>query len=423
MAIALILFYLLFPFFILYLTHKSTFLNKIGAIVIAYISGLVLGNTGILPHGSEAFKKILAGKSYIAFDRAQQLFQQRVIIEADVTANHIARIQNGMLAGMILLAIPLILFSLDFRKGFSMAKSTLKSLALALLALVIAIATGFFIFKNLVPEAWQISGMLVGLYTGGTPNLAALSTALNISASTFILAHTYDVILSAFSLLFLMTFAQKLFGLLLPPFRGESVKQAKNHEIVHEEEIRIFWGRVTRGDITEIAKGFTLSALIAIMSGGISLLAPQSSQMIVVVLSITTLGLLAGQWKFVRNIRYTFQSGMYFIIIFSLVVSSMADLRNMFHVEYFHLFAFVLLVMYGTIIVHVLLSAIFRIDTDTTVITITAMLFSPPFVPVVAGSIKNKDIIIPGITVGIIGYAIGNYLGLAIAYFLTQNSQ
>jgi uncharacterized membrane protein len=36
----------------------------------------------------------------------------------------------------------------------------------------------------------------------------------------------------------------------------------------------------------------------------------------------------------------------------------------------------------------------------------------------VAGAIKNKDVMVSGITVGIIGYAIGNYLGLVIAELL-----
>jgi len=36
----------------------------------------------------------------------------------------------------------------------------------------------------------------------------------------------------------------------------------------------------------------------------------------------------------------------------------------------------------------------------------------------VAGALKNKEIIITGITGGIIGYVAGNYLGIALAYFL-----
>ncbi|MCK5701308.1 MAG: DUF819 family protein, partial [Cyclobacteriaceae bacterium] len=99
-------------------------------------------------------------------------------------------------------------------------------------------------------------------------------------------------------------------------------------------------------------------------------------------------------------------------------VASMGDLSNMFHVEYLHLFSFVALVVLGSMAIHVFLSYIFKVDSDTTIITITALTYSAPFVPVVAGALKNKNLIISGLTVGILGYAIGNYLGLAIAYFL-----
>jgi uncharacterized membrane protein len=43
---------------------------------------------------------------------------------------------------------------------------------------------------------------------------------------------------------------------------------------------------------------------------------------------------------------------------------------------------------------------------------------SPPFVPAAAAALKNKDIIISGIIVGIIGYAIGNFMGVTVAYML-----
>jgi uncharacterized membrane protein len=43
---------------------------------------------------------------------------------------------------------------------------------------------------------------------------------------------------------------------------------------------------------------------------------------------------------------------------------------------------------------------------------------SPPFVPVVAAAMRNKEVVVPGMIIGVIGYAIGNYLGVAIAYLL-----
>jgi uncharacterized membrane protein len=140
--------------------------------------------------------------------------------------------------------------------------------------------------------------------------------------------------------------------------------------------------------------------------------------MVVVILSITTLGVLASLVPYVNRIEKTFQLGMYFILVFSFTVASMADLGLIFSIGYLGLFAYISYAYFGSLLLHLLLSKIFRVNADDYLITTTALVFSPPFVPVVAGALKNKDVIITGITVGIIGYIIGNYLGVALGYFL-----
>ncbi|PKL74147.1 MAG: hypothetical protein CVV27_21985, partial [Candidatus Melainabacteria bacterium HGW-Melainabacteria-1] len=99
------------------------------------------------------------------------------------------------------------------------------------------------------------------------------------------------------------------------------------------------------------------------------------------------------------------------------VVGSMADIRELVSaapaVIYFMAF-----VVYGSWILHLFLSMLFKIDTDTVIITSVAGIFSPPFVPVVASALKNKEIIVSGLSAGIIGYAIGNYLGITFAYMM-----
>jgi uncharacterized membrane protein len=67
---------------------------------------------------------------------------------------------------------------------------------------------------------------------------------------------------------------------------------------------------------------------------------------------------------------------------------------------------------------HVLIAKFFKIDADTVIVSGVALVCSPPFVPVVAGALKNREIILTGLVVGIVGYAIGNYLGVFIAYAL-----
>lgn len=418
MMIILVLFYFIFPVIIIYATQKSSFLNKIGAVVLAYIIGLLIGNIGLLPRASEGFKEILKDKTTISNQRAEQLFDQGLISHADVVANQIVGVQDMLMNILLLLAIPLLLFSLDIKKWLKLAKEALLSLVLAMVSLLATIFIGFYIYKDLIDESWKISGMLVGLYTGGTPNLAAIQAALKINTNTFILTNTYDMVIGAIVLVFLMTIAQRIFQLFLPGFKLKHSNASSNMELTHNEGFENYSGMLSRHGITQLLKAFGMSVVIVAIGGGLTTFVPESSESLVGILSITTLGLLASNWKAIHKIEKSFQLGMYFIIVFSLVIASMGDLYKMFDIEYLHLFSFVALVVLGSMAIHVFLSYLFKIDADTTIITISALTYSPPFVPIVAGALKNKNLIISGLTVGILGYAIGNYLGLAIAYFL-----
>ena len=418
MTILLVLFYFLFPVFIIYLTQKFAFLNKVGTVVLAYIFGLILGNIGLFPRASEAFQAILKDKTNLPGQEVLHLLNQGLISQSDVVANQIASVQNTLIPIVILLAIPLLLFSLDLKKWLKLASEALLSLALAMASLLAAVFIGFYIYRDLIDESWKISGMLIGLYTGGAPNLAAISAGLKVNVNTFLLTNTYDMIIGAICLVFLMTIAQRFFNLFLPSFSNKHSIEQVDIDIDQSEDIDSFVGILSKYGIVELLKGLGVASIVVAIGGGISMLVPKFSQDVTVIVFITTLGLLFSNWKVINKIGYTFQLGMYFIIVFSLVVASMGNLANMFHIEYLHLFSFVALVVIGSMAIHVFLAYLFKIDTDTTIISMTALTYSPPFVPVVAGALKNKNVIISGLTVGILGYAIGNYLGLAIAYFL-----
>jgi len=95
----------------------------------------------------------------------------------------------------------------------------------------------------------------------------------------------------------------------------------------------------------------------------------------------------------------------------------MADLKK-FSMEAMPIFLYISYTISLSLLLHLLLSKIFKIDADTMIITSTALICSPPFVPVVAGALNNRSIIISGLTVGIVGYAIGNYLGIFTALLM-----
>ena len=416
--VALILFYFITPLIILYVCHISKTLKKIGAVVIAYIVGILAGNIGIFPKGSEMFHQLAGSKMFLPDTEALDYLAKGVITQSDLLLNHIHSTQDLVMTIVIPISIPLLLFSLDLRNSVKTLKSGMLSFVVAVSSLLISIVIGHALFHNSIPESWKISGMMVGLYTGGTPNLAALVTALDVQPNLFILTHTYDLIIGVFLLLFFITGAQKLLNKILPHFNSDG-KHKRPVEIFKETEapdnLMDIYGKKT---ILGLAGALGIAVLIFGIGGGLSFLVPLEFQMVTVILTITTLGILVALIPSINKIERTFELGMYFILVFCITVASMANLHTIFQIEFLNLFIYVAIATFGSMIIHIILSVIFKIDTDSTIITITALSMSPPFVPVVAGALKNKNIIVMGITIGVIGYAIGNYLGVFIAYLL-----
>ena len=66
----------------------------------------------------------------------------------------------------------------------------------------------------------------------------------------------------------------------------------------------------------------------------------------------------------------------------------------------------------------VILAKLLKIDSDTMVICQVSFICSPPFVPMIAASMKNREVLASGLAVGVVGYAAGNYLGFLIYQLL-----
>ena len=379
-SIFFILFYTLFPALVLYLAQKYSLIRRIGSVVICYAVGLLIGNIGILPENSQEF--------------------QDVIITIAIP-----------------LAIPLLLFSLDARSWFKMAPKTMLSLILGLVSMLVMVFLGYFLFKENIDETWKVSGLLVGVYSGGTPNIAAIKLALNVDPDTYILTHTYDLVIGAFLLLFLITAAQRFFLLFMKPYTSEQGRIENSKTFAISEDFESYSGIFRRPVFMPLLKGIGFSILIFGIAAGLSFIVPENAEMTVVILSITSLGILASLLPFVNKIGKTFQAGMYLILVFCVVVSSMADISK-FDLSSMPLFIYIFIAVIGSLLLHAILSAIFKINVDDFLITTTALAMSPPFVPVIAAALKNKKIIISGLVIGIIGYAMGNFLGVLVANIL-----
>lgn len=376
---AIIVVFILAPVLVIYLESRFSIVKKVGAVLICYAIGLIIGNIGILPDGAANYQDLIS----------------------TIT---------------IPLALPLILFSIDVKTWYKRMGSAITSLITGLISVITVIFIGFFIFHNKLENSWQVAGMLVGVYTGGTPNLAAIKTALNVSQELYLMTHTYDLIFSGIFLLFILSIGQRVFLWFLPAFKpAEHAVDVGEFDV--EEEYESYTGILSKKIALPLLGAFGLSVAILGVSYAISLLVPPDYSTAAVILLITTFGIVLSFVPKVKKIKKTFQLGMYLILIFSLTVASMADVSKLSNIS-FSLFYYVAFAIFGSHIVHIALARIFKVDADTVIISTSALICSPPFVPVIAGALRNREVILTGMFVGIVGYAIGNYLGVLVAYLL-----
>src|SRR4030043_1188274 len=247
--IILIVFYLTFPLVIIQMCKKWSICKKAGCIVLAYGFGLLIGSVGILPRGSDSLRSVLHGEPSLPKTEIETLISQGKLEEGDYFANQVASIQDS-LTKLVALAFPLMLFSLNIKRWLRYASKGFLSVILALIAGPVMVTLGFFIFRNLIPEAWRLAGMFVGIYTGGTPNFVALSMALEVDANLFLVASTYDIIVGAFLVLFFITIAPRLFRYILPPFKYKGNEKDTNHQVIEEtEDLEDFSGMLQKNRI------------------------------------------------------------------------------------------------------------------------------------------------------------------------------
>ena len=380
-TVILIAGFCIIPAGVLWLCRRFAWLGKIGPVLILYFIGIIIGNIGLMPEQMPAVQEILSN-------------------------------------AMIPLAIPLMLYGCTFK--MSGARSQILALITGLISVTLAVVIGYMIFGKSLPEGAKIGGMLTGVYTGGTINLAALKTMLGVKDETYILINSYDILVSFLYLSFLLTIGIKLFRKFLPNTldtftdRDEAAIQKE----MQKEEKKPHRGFLTRIGGAYIAKLLGLTILIVGISAGIALLMPESMFMTIFILMLTTLGIGCSFIKKIHKMKYSYDIGMYFIYIFCIVVASMADLSELNLIGGMELLGYLLVAVFGSLLLQVIFAKIFRIDSDMMVIASVTYINSPPFVPMMAAAMKNKDVLIPGLTIGVIGYAVGNYLGFLMSQLL-----
>jgi hypothetical protein len=135
-VVLLILLYIAFPLVIIYMCRRWSIFKKLGSIVLAYAFGLIFGSIGILPKGSDGYYLALQGQPSLNKTEVESLFSSGAISENDIYVNTIASTQDLMSSVFVLIAFPLLLFSLNVKRWLRFAKEGFISMILALISVV-----------------------------------------------------------------------------------------------------------------------------------------------------------------------------------------------------------------------------------------------------------------------------------------------
>lgn len=384
-AVLIVALYLLFPAILIGLCQRIALFDKIGVVVLSFLTGILLTTVLNMPAWLETY--------------------------------HLAALPHRIAEVAIALALPLLVFSMNIKASIAVAGNALKAVVLAMLSVFIVSLLAAAWFHPLLPNMWQITGMSVGAYTGGGPNMAAIKTAIDGDDQIFSTMITYDILLSAVYLLFIMTLAKPLFRLVLPSNQVASndVIDNKGFDHLADETANSYRTLLHRSRIFGTLSAFVAACIIVAVSLAIAVIVPSSMSSTVTIISITTLGVLASCWPRIRNLNNSFPLGMYLILVFCFVMGTLTDIRTLLSINGV-LFSYIAITLMGAMCLHAMLCRWYNINLDTFLIASAAAIMSVPFIPVIAAALQNRALILPGFAAAILGYVLGNYLGIVAAY-------
>ena len=378
--------YILFPLLIIEGFKRWKVVQKIGTVVLAYAIGIIASLCGVFHFPDPT------------------------------VAATFSKLQSTIMSIAVPLAIPLMLFNCDFKLWTKALPKTAWALVTGIAAVVVSVVSGYFIFRNHVPEVAKVAGMMTGIYTGGTMNFNALGASLGVDKSVMAIVLAFQMVITTPYIFFLLGGGYKIFRKLLP-YKDITHKGRTDDGGVETADVENYRGMLEKDNLLGMIKGLGLSFLFLAIGAGLAKLITGTLNELVVILTITTLSIIASFFKKVRELPKTFELGMFFILVFSVIVASMFNINSV-NGGSLYVGGFVLWIMGVSVALHLLLCRIAKVSGDLFCVCQVGLLCSPPFVPPIAGAMQNKKVLISGIVVGLVGYAIGTYTGALLAWIL-----
>ncbi|MDP5055123.1 MAG: DUF819 family protein [Congregibacter sp.] len=357
----------------IWLEKNTRAFKKIGAAALSIIIGMLLSNLGLIP-----------GKSVVYdFFRGP-----------------------GVLAGITLFLLTVDLDSIKEAGG-----PMLKAFLLGAFGAALGGAAMGFVFADAIgPDTWKLSGQFAATYIGGGVNFAAVGQALNTSSEYFTAGVAADVIVTAIWLIACIT---------IPEFFGKRDAAAASVPM----QVRTEGDVLKKGNIASLlnssGKPITLWDLALLFSivmtcMWLSRLISTWIPVIPMIIWLTTLVLILAQFPAVKKISGGLVLGNYLLLLFLATNGAISVIARIIEIGPV-IFYFAL----GTVFIHGLIifgiGIMLKIDATVIAIASQANIGGASSAMAIAGARGVPQLILPGIAVGLLGTALGNYVGLLVA--------
>ena len=351
----------------IWLEKRYRLFRSLSAALVGILLAMILSNVGIIPGDSKAYDYL---------------------------------IDPGVSLGIVL-----ILLSVDIRTVLQAGPGMLAAFGLGSLGTAVgALASGLLLAPLVGPETWKLSGQFTGTYTGGGVNFAALGQAFDTSAELFSAAIAADVLLTALWMMLCLTLP------LLLASRGKTGANAEEAPVQEGSLQEALYSSQRPMKLHDVGALVLVAAGCVWGAGELGALMPQLPE----VLWLTTLALLCAQIPQIERLSGAAMWGYYLLLMFLSTNGAQSVVANIIAVG-----PAVLYFAIGTVVLHGIaifgLGALFRIDLPTLVVASQANVGGPSSAMALATARGYTGRLLPGVAVGLLGYAVGNYAGFGIA--------
>ena len=318
-------------------------------------------------------------------------------------------------------AIPLLLFDADIARIRRESGRTFAAFHIATLGTSLGTCVATIMFYKYIPEIKGVLAMLSSSYIGGSVNLAAMKAVFGVSPEMTSATIVADNFLMAIYFFILMWIPNVSF------FRERfRMSYREDHPNDHNEENRTtrFWER-HEVSLADIAVSAAVTVLIVTLSAkftdfinelnGPSVLKMLLGQQYLVITTFTVI-LATAFPSFFKNIRGAKEIGTFMIYIFFVVIGVPASISMILEKSPV-LFVFASVIIAANLLVTLGLGKLFGFNIEELLVSCNATTGGPTTAAAMCITKGWNDLIIPSLLVGVWGYVLGNYCGIALANF------